>query len=39
MPFPKQVDIEEPLLKVLVDLGGEGRHATSIRLWQRRFPT
>lgn len=38
MPFPRQVEIEIPLLQTLVDLGGEGRPRDIYPLVARHFP-
>ena len=38
MAFPRQVDIEVPLLEALVELGGEGRPRDVYALVARRFP-
>lgn len=38
MPFPRQVEIEVPLLQVLADLGGEGRPRDIYSLVAKRFP-
>jgi restriction system protein len=38
MPFPKQVEIEVPLLDALVELGGEGRPRDIYPLVAKRFP-
>jgi restriction system protein len=38
MPFPRQVEIEVPLLQALVELGGEGRPRDIYPLVAKRFP-
>jgi restriction endonuclease Mrr len=38
MPFPRQVEIEVPLLHALVELGGEGRPRDIYPLVAKRFP-
>jgi restriction system protein len=38
MPFPRQVEIEIPLLQALVELGGEGRPREIYPLVAKRFP-
>jgi restriction system protein len=38
MPFPKQVDIELPLLKSLVELGGAGKPSDVYPLVAKHFP-
>lgn len=38
MPFPRQVEIEIPLLQALVELGGEGRPRDIYPLVAKRFP-
>jgi hypothetical protein len=38
MPFPRQVEIEVPLLQALVELGGEGRPRDIYSLVAKRFP-
>jgi len=38
VPFPKQAEIEVPLLQVLVELGGEGRPRDIYPLVAKRFP-
>lgn len=38
MPFPRQVEIEVPLLEVLLELGGEGRPRDIYALVAKRFP-
>ena len=38
MPFPKQAEIEVPLLQALVELGGEGRPRDIYPLVAKRFP-
>ena len=38
MPFPRQVEIEVPLLQALVELGGEGRPRDVYPLVAKRFP-
>ncbi len=38
MPFPRQVEIEVPLLEALVELGGEGRPRDVYPLVAKRFP-
>jgi restriction system protein len=39
MPFPKQVDIELPLLKSLVELGGAGKPSDVYPLVAKHFPS
>jgi len=36
--FPKDKDVEVPLLKVLLELGGEGKSRDIISLLTKRFP-
>ncbi len=38
MPFPRQIEIELPLLQALVDLGGKGRPRDVYPLVTKRFP-
>lgn len=38
MPFPRQVEIEVPLLQALVELGGEGRPRDIYPLVAKQFP-
>jgi restriction system protein len=38
VPFPKQAEIEVPLLQALVELGGEGRPRDIYPLVAKRFP-
>ena len=38
MPFPRQVEIEVPLLQALVELGGQGRPRDIYPLVAKRFP-
>lgn len=38
MPFPKQIEVEIPLLQALVELGGEGRPRDVYPLVTKRFP-
>ena len=38
MPFPRQIEIEVPLLQALVELGGEGRPRDIYPLVAKRFP-
>lgn len=39
MPFPRQVEVEVPLLKVLADLGGEGKPREIYPLVAGHFPS
>ncbi len=38
MPFPRQAEIEEPLLAALIELGGEGRPRDVYPLVAKHFP-
>ena len=38
MPYPRQADIELPLLEALLELGGEGRPRDVYPLVAKRFP-
>jgi restriction system protein len=38
LPFPKQIEVEIPLLQALVELGGEGRPRDVYPLVTKRFP-